>query len=71
MAFENIDATELYPCVMFYSTNPGEKVKITDMKVHGTQRDVLPGEPNLAPLHAVLAEAYIGNYYLIRIICIF
>lgn len=41
------------------------------MKVHGTQRDVLPGEPNLAPLHAVLAEAYIGNYYLIRIICIF
>lgn len=64
VAFENIDATELYPCVMFYSTNPGEKVKITDMKVHGTQRDVLPGEPNLAPLHAVLAEAYIGNCYL-------
>lgn len=33
VAFENIDATELYPCVMFYSTNPGEKVKITDMQV--------------------------------------
>ena len=33
VAFENIDAPELYPCVMFYSTNPGEKVKITDMKV--------------------------------------
>lgn len=33
IAFENIDATELYPCVMFYSTNPGEKVKITDMQV--------------------------------------
>lgn len=34
VAFENIDATELFPCVMFYSTNPGEKVKITDMKVN-------------------------------------
>lgn len=33
VAFENIDATELYPCITFYSTNPGEKVKITDMKV--------------------------------------
>lgn len=33
VAFENIDATELYPCIMFYSTNPGEKVKITDMQV--------------------------------------
>lgn len=33
VAFENIDATELYPCVMFYSTKPGEKVKITDMQV--------------------------------------
>ena len=27
MAFEDVDATELYPCVMFYSTNPGEKVR--------------------------------------------
>ncbi|XP_050295909.1 probable E3 ubiquitin-protein ligase HERC1 isoform X2 [Anthonomus grandis grandis] len=60
VAFENIDATELYPCVMFYSSNPGEKVKITDMKVYGTHRDVLPGEPNLAPLHAVLVESYVG-----------
>ncbi|KAL3277276.1 hypothetical protein HHI36_012626 [Cryptolaemus montrouzieri] len=59
VAFENIDATELYPSVMFYSTNPGEKVKITDMKVHGTQKDLLPGEPNLAPLYAVLSEAFI------------
>lgn len=59
VAFENIDGTELYPCVMFYSTNPGEKVKITDMKVHGTQRDLLPGEPNLAPMYAVLTESYV------------
>lgn len=33
VAFENIEAAELYPCVMFYSTNPGEKVKMTDMQV--------------------------------------
>lgn len=26
LAFEDVDATELYPCVMFYSSNPGEKV---------------------------------------------
>lgn len=58
VAFENIDANELYPCVMFYSTNPGEKVKITDMKVQGTQKDLLPGEPNLAPLYTILTESY-------------
>ena len=28
VAFEDVDATELYPCVMFYSSNPGEKVSI-------------------------------------------
>ena len=27
LAFEDVDATEVYPCVMFYSSNPGEKVK--------------------------------------------
>jgi E3 ubiquitin-protein ligase HERC1 len=27
LAFEDVDAAELYPCVMFYSTNPGEKVR--------------------------------------------
>lgn len=26
VAFEDVDVTELYPCVMFYSSNPGEKV---------------------------------------------
>lgn len=28
LAFEDIEATELYPVVMFYSSNPGEKVRI-------------------------------------------
>ena len=26
IAFEDVNASELYPCVMFYSSNPGEKV---------------------------------------------
>lgn len=60
MAFDNVEAAELYPCVVFYSSNPGEKVKITDMQVQGTQRDLLPGDPALAPLPAVLAESYIA-----------
>ncbi|KAJ9597344.1 hypothetical protein L9F63_011784, partial [Diploptera punctata] len=63
LAFEDVDAAELYPCVMFYSTNPGEKVKMTDMQVRGTPRDMLPGDPHCAPLPAVMSEAYI---YLLR-----
>ncbi|XP_029599121.1 probable E3 ubiquitin-protein ligase HERC1, partial [Salmo trutta] len=35
LAFEDVDATELFPCVMFYSSNPGEKVKICDMQMRG------------------------------------
>ena len=27
LAFEDVDASELYPCVMFYSSNLGEKVR--------------------------------------------
>ncbi|KAF5301595.1 hypothetical protein FQR65_LT08900 [Abscondita terminalis] len=57
VAFENVEASELYPCVVFYSTKPGEKVKMTDMRVHDLYRDLLPGEPNFAPLPAVLVEA--------------
>lgn len=60
LAFENIDATELYPCVMFYSTNPGEKVKMVDMQVRGSPRDLDPGDPLCAPQAAVLAEAHIA-----------
>lgn len=26
LAFEGVIAAELYPCVLFYSSNPGEKV---------------------------------------------
>ena len=28
LAFEDMPTTELYPCVLFYSTNPGEKVRL-------------------------------------------
>ncbi|CAG5849679.1 unnamed protein product [Menidia menidia] len=57
LAFEDVDATELYPCVMFYSSNPGEKVKICDMQMRGTPRDLLPGDPVCSPTATVLAEA--------------
>ncbi|XP_078541321.1 putative E3 ubiquitin-protein ligase HERC1 isoform X2 [Lissotriton helveticus] len=65
LAFEDVDAAELYPCVMFYSSNPGEKVKICDMQMRGTPRDLLPGEPICSPVAAVLAEATVQ---LIRIL---
>ncbi|XP_069780317.1 probable E3 ubiquitin-protein ligase HERC1 isoform X3 [Narcine bancroftii] len=59
LAFEEIDATELYPCVMFYSSNPGEKVALCDMQVCGTRQDLLPGEPFCSPLMSALAEAIV------------
>ncbi|CAH1255597.1 HERC1 [Branchiostoma lanceolatum] len=57
LAFEDVDSTELFPVVMFYSSNPGEKVKITDMQVRGAPRDLLPGDPTCAPAPAVTSEA--------------
>uniref|UniRef100_A0AAV2LT25 B30.2/SPRY domain-containing protein n=1 Tax=Knipowitschia caucasica TaxID=637954 RepID=A0AAV2LT25_KNICA len=57
LAFEDVDATELHPCVMFYSSNPGEKVKICEMQMRGTPRDLLPGDPVCSPMATVLAEA--------------
>uniref|UniRef100_A0A1A7WGI3 HECT-type E3 ubiquitin transferase n=1 Tax=Iconisemion striatum TaxID=60296 RepID=A0A1A7WGI3_9TELE len=57
LAFEDVDAAELYPCVMFYSSNPGEKVKICDMQMRGTPRDLLPGDPVCSPMATVLVEA--------------
>ncbi|XP_029961368.1 LOW QUALITY PROTEIN: probable E3 ubiquitin-protein ligase HERC1 [Salarias fasciatus] len=57
LAFEDVDATELFPCVMFYSSNPGEKVKICDMQMRGTPRDLLPGDPVCSPTATVLAES--------------
>ena len=35
IAFEDIDASELYPCVMFYSGTPGEKVGKFDKHLLG------------------------------------
>ncbi|XP_076880016.1 putative E3 ubiquitin-protein ligase HERC1 isoform X2 [Brachyhypopomus gauderio] len=57
LAFEDVDVAELYPCVMFYSSNPGEKVKICDMQMRGTPRDLLPGDPICSPMATVLVEA--------------
>ncbi|KAL4227433.1 putative E3 ubiquitin-protein ligase herc1 [Mactra antiquata] len=59
VAFEDIDATEVYPCVTFYSSNPGEKVKITDMQIQAVLKDLMPGEPLCAPPSVVICEAII------------
>lgn len=60
LAFEDIDATELYPCVMFYSTNPGEKVKMVDMQMRGSPKDLDAGEPYCAPHPAVMCETHVA-----------
>ncbi|XP_030832727.1 probable E3 ubiquitin-protein ligase HERC1 isoform X3 [Strongylocentrotus purpuratus] len=60
LAFEDIEATELYPVVMFYSSNPGEKVKICDMQVRGAPRDLYPGDPLCAPMTSILSESHIS-----------
>ncbi|ODM97024.1 putative E3 ubiquitin-protein ligase HERC1 [Orchesella cincta] len=58
LAFQDVEANELFPCVLFYSTNPGEKVKITDYEPKRPLKTLLPGEPSCAPLGATLAEAH-------------
>ncbi|XP_035829751.1 probable E3 ubiquitin-protein ligase HERC1 isoform X3 [Aplysia californica] len=60
LAFEDVDASELYPCVTFYSSSPGEKVKLTDMHLRESPRELLAGSPVCAPAVAVMAEASVG-----------
>ncbi|XP_065224595.1 probable E3 ubiquitin-protein ligase HERC1 isoform X2 [Planococcus citri] len=61
LAFDNIDVSApLYPCVMFYSNNPGERVRIKGMYVREQTKDLLPGEPYCAPLTVVMVEAYVS-----------
>ncbi|XP_043076943.1 probable E3 ubiquitin-protein ligase HERC1 [Puntigrus tetrazona] len=59
LAFEGVDATELYPCVLFYSSNPGEKVALCDLQMRGMPSDLLPGEPLCSPRATVLLESTI------------
>ncbi|KAL1459278.1 hypothetical protein WDU94_011280, partial [Cyamophila willieti] len=62
IAFQDVDTTgPLYPIVLFYSTNAnGEKVKITDMTVCESPRDLLCGEPHCAPVPFLMVESYIS-----------
>ncbi|BFZ01051.1 hypothetical protein BsWGS_04090 [Bradybaena similaris] len=60
LAFEDVDGTELYPCVTFYSSSPGEKVKITDMHLRESPRELMAGSPVCAPSVAVMAESMIS-----------
>ncbi|XP_049459515.1 probable E3 ubiquitin-protein ligase HERC1 isoform X7 [Epinephelus fuscoguttatus] len=57
LAFEGVVATELYPCVLFYSSNPGEKVTLRDLQMRGMPSNLLPGEPLCSPRTTVLLES--------------
>ncbi|XP_031715964.1 probable E3 ubiquitin-protein ligase HERC1 isoform X3 [Anarrhichthys ocellatus] len=57
LAFEGVVASELYPCVLFYSSNPGEKVALRDLKMRGMPSNLLPGEPLCSPRTTVLLES--------------
>ncbi|CAM1299303.1 HERC1 (predicted) [Pycnogonum litorale] len=60
VVFEDFDANELYPCIMFYSSNLGEKAKISDLQVACTSRELMAGDPFCAPSYVVLVEEYIN-----------
>uniref|UniRef100_A0A7N8XV71 HECT-type E3 ubiquitin transferase n=1 Tax=Mastacembelus armatus TaxID=205130 RepID=A0A7N8XV71_9TELE len=57
LAFEGVVASELYPCVLFYSSNPGEKVALRDLQMRGMPSNLLPGEPLCSPRTTVLLES--------------
>ncbi|XP_043943342.1 probable E3 ubiquitin-protein ligase HERC1 [Protopterus annectens] len=59
LAFEGVDASELYPCVIFYSNNPGEKVALTDLRMQGIPRGLHAGEPYCSPSVTAFEEAVI------------
>ncbi|XP_053195611.1 probable E3 ubiquitin-protein ligase HERC1 [Scomber japonicus] len=57
LAFEGVVASELYPCVLFYSSNPGEKVALRDLQMRGMPSNLLPGDPLCSPQTTVLLES--------------
>nr|XP_015798394.2 probable E3 ubiquitin-protein ligase HERC1 isoform X1 [Nothobranchius furzeri] len=57
LAFEGVVASELYPCVLFYSSNPGEKVALRELQMRGMPSNLLPGEPLCSPQTTVLLES--------------
>uniref|UniRef100_A0A3P9CXN8 Uncharacterized protein n=1 Tax=Maylandia zebra TaxID=106582 RepID=A0A3P9CXN8_9CICH len=57
LAFESVVANELYPCVLFYSSNPGEKVALSDLQMRGMPSSLLPGDPLCSPRATVLLES--------------
>lgn len=61
LAFSNLPAgVELYPCVVFYSLNPGERVRISEVTQSVKSFDVVSGKPFCAPDSETLAQALIS-----------
>nr|CAB3252556.1 probable E3 ubiquitin-protein ligase HERC1 [Phallusia mammillata] len=58
VAFRDVDpSSELYPCVMFYSSSPNEQVKISDFQSLGSGQNLSTGDPVCAPVHSALSQA--------------
>lgn len=56
VAFGDLPRTSLYPCVLFYSLSPGEKVTITDLMKRNVKKTSLCEEPASAPSPMALCE---------------
>ncbi|XP_076815895.1 putative E3 ubiquitin-protein ligase HERC1 isoform X3 [Clavelina lepadiformis] len=60
VAFRDLDASRpLYPCVMYYSSNSGEQVKITNFQSLGSGQDLAVGDPICSTEHGTIAQACI------------
>lgn len=56
VAFENIGEQPLYPCVLFYSMNAAEVIRISSVTVRRNPTTLHDGSPSCAPIHAIIAE---------------
>ena len=60
VAFDGLPTTvELFPIVVFYTANHGEKVQIYDLVRLPAEQTLLCGEPFCAPPAETLAQAYV------------
>eukprot|EP00094_Tigriopus_californicus_P005559 TCALIF_05356-PA protein Name:"Similar to HERC1 Probable E3 ubiquitin-protein ligase HERC1 (Homo sapiens)" AED:0.03 eAED:0.03 QI:0/0.90/0.58/1/0.81/0.83/12/0/1884 len=61
LAFSNLPmGVELYPCVVFYSLNPGERVQINELTRSVKSFDMVSGKPFCSPDSETLAQGIIS-----------
>nr|XP_026694983.1 probable E3 ubiquitin-protein ligase HERC1 isoform X2 [Ciona intestinalis] len=60
VAFRDLDSNAtLFPCVMFYSSNFGEEVKISDFQHIGSGQNLSVGDPICSTMHGTISETCI------------